>query len=164
MNTMVCRAAPLWATNNFLAVVHPLDRERVDTTAAENTKKGTRYNLKFRVIHPNREERTLESSAKPLMNEAGVAVKVVGAVRDITEAEQLESLLRQSQKMEAVGQLTAGVAHDFNNILSGVMGNLELVRGDIEPGTKNAERLSWAVTSVKRGAELTDRLLAFSRQ
>ncbi len=148
----------------FLSVVHPAERESIAERIAAGIKAGRPYDLKFRVVHPNGEERVLESSAKPLTDSNGVPYKNIGAVRDVTEAEQRESLLRQSQKMEAVGQLTAGVAHDFNNILSGVMGNLELVRGDIEPGTKNAERLSRAVTSVKRGAELTDRLLAFSRQ
>ena len=148
----------------FLSVVHPGDQARVAETIAAGIDGGAPYEMNFRVVHANGEERVLESSAKPLLDSEGNTYKNIGAVRDVTESEQQETILRQSQKMDAVGQLTAGIAHDFNNILSGVIGNLELMRGDIMQDTKNTLRLDRAITSVKRGAELTDRLLAFSRQ
>ena len=86
--------------------------------------------------------------------------------RDITERKQLEDQLRQSQKMEAVGQLTGGLAHDLNNMLTGVMGGMDLVRrriagGQIEAATKFIDA---AVASAERAAALTHRLLAFARR
>ena len=89
-----------------------------------------------------------------------------GVGRDITERKQLEEQLRQSQKMEAVGQLTGGLAHDFNNMLTGIIGGLELARGRIASGReKEAARfMDVAIASAERAAALTHRLLAFSRR
>ncbi len=86
--------------------------------------------------------------------------------RDVTERKQLEEQLRQSQKMEAVGQLTGGLAHDFNNMLTGVIGGLDMVRRRLAAGrVEEAERfIDTAVASAERAAALTHRLLAFSRR
>ncbi len=75
-----------------------------------------------------------------------------------------ESALRQAQKMEAVGQLTGGIAHDFNNLLTILIGNIEIVRDRIGSDSLSRERLQSALNAVERGADLTYRLLAFSRQ
>ncbi len=83
---------------------------------------------------------------------------------DITDEKSQEEQLRQSQKMEAVGQLTGGVAHDFNNILTGILGNLELLSGRLDDREKILERIDRSIQLVKRGSSLTHRLLAFSRQ
>ena len=86
--------------------------------------------------------------------------------RDISQRKQLEEQLRQSQKMEAVGQLTGGLAHDFNNMLTGVIGSLDIMRRRIADGrTQDLDRfMDAASTSAERAAGLTHRLLAFSRQ
>jgi PAS domain S-box-containing protein len=80
---------------------------------------------------------------------------------DITEQRQAEDRLRQAQKMEAVGQLTGGVAHDFNNLLAVIMGNAELLEDQLG---SEAPPLQAILRSATRGAELTQRLLAFSRR
>jgi PAS domain S-box-containing protein len=89
-----------------------------------------------------------------------------GTGRDITQRRMLEDQLRQSQKMEAVGQLTGGLAHDFNNMLTGVLGGLDMVRRRLAEGrSKDVDRyLDTAVQSAQRAAALTHRLLAFSRR
>jgi PAS domain S-box-containing protein len=83
---------------------------------------------------------------------------------DITDKKHYEEIQRQSLKMEAVGQLTGGIAHDFNNILAALHGNLSLI--EIEPSDteKLFKRLERAKKTVMRGADLTKRLLAFSRK
>ena len=85
-------------------------------------------------------------------------------VEDISEQKKAEERLRQSQKLEAVGQLTAGIAHDFNNILSVVMGNIELMAQDETLSDHTRERLAGATSAAKRAASLTEHLLAFSRK
>jgi len=84
--------------------------------------------------------------------------------RDISERKQLEKELRHSQKMDALGRLTGGIAHDFNNLLTVILGNLQL----IEKSSKQDESLHASVQAALdagvRGAELTKRLLAVSRQ
>jgi signal transduction histidine kinase/CheY-like chemotaxis protein len=83
--------------------------------------------------------------------------------REIVEREEAEAALRQSQKMEVIGQLTGGIAHDFNNLLATVLGNLELATlqatsEKVRRLVSNAEHAAW------RGAKLTEQLLAFARK
>ena len=87
----------------------------------------------------------------------------VGIIRDLTERNQVESQLRQSQKMEAVGQLTGGLAHDFNNILMLISINVEALLDQDVP-TRTRERLEQIEKSAARAAELTQQLLAYSRR
>jgi PAS domain S-box-containing protein len=83
---------------------------------------------------------------------------------EVSQRERAEDQLRQAQKMEAIGQLTGGVAHDFNNLLMAVLGNLELLR-KLVAGDPKAERLiDGALQGARRGASLTQRLLAFARR
>jgi PAS domain S-box-containing protein len=84
--------------------------------------------------------------------------------RDVTEREAREEQLRQSQKMEAVGQLTGGVAHDFNNILMVILANVEELLEDDSLSDEQRELLTSVAGSGERAAELTRRLLAFSRK
>jgi signal transduction histidine kinase/FixJ family two-component response regulator len=83
---------------------------------------------------------------------------------EVAQRERAESQLRQAQKMEAIGQLTGGVAHDFNNLLMAVLGNLELLRKHSGGDTKAMRLIDGALQGAKRGASLTQRLLAFARQ
>lgn len=91
---------------------------------------------------------------------------IYGAGRDITQRRLLEDQLRQSQKMEAVGQLTGGLAHDFNNMLTGMLGGIDMVRRRLRDGrAHDVDRfLDAALQSGQRAAALTHRLLAFSRR
>jgi nitrogen-specific signal transduction histidine kinase/CheY-like chemotaxis protein len=89
---------------------------------------------------------------------------VLSIARDITERKRLENRLRQSQKMETVGLLAGGVAHDFNNILSAIMCNAGFLAKDIAPGDPKLKDVKEIVTASKRAAALTHQLLAFSRR
>jgi len=88
----------------------------------------------------------------------------IASVQDLGEAEALEAQLRQAQKMEALGQLTGGIAHDFNNLLSIIVGNLELLGSKARSDEERESLTDSATKAAMRGAELTLRLLAFSRR
>lgn len=89
---------------------------------------------------------------------------LTGFVRDITERRALEEQLRQSQKLEAIGRLAGGVAHDFNNILMSIMGAADLLLMQLAPDDPARDEATEIKQSVDRGAGLTRQLLAFSRR
>ncbi len=85
-------------------------------------------------------------------------------VLDLTERNQLEQQLRQSQKMELLGQLTGGIAHDFNNLLAIIQLNLGLIRDRLRDDPDLQDMAGMALQATRRGANLTQQLLAFSRR
>jgi len=94
----------------------------------------------------------------------GVAAGVQGIARDVTERKQLEDQLRQSQKMEAIGQLAGGVAHDFNNLLTAINGYSSLALQRINPENPIKSYLEEIKKAGDRAANLTRQLLAFGRK
>ena len=94
------------------------------------------------------------------MGGGGAVVRFV----DITEKLRDEMALRQGQKMEATGQLTGGMAHDFNNILQVIQANLDLMKGAVKANPAMLARLQAAAAAADRGARLTQQLLAFARR
>lgn len=103
-------------------------------------------------------------SGTTMWGDDGQPIGRFGFISDITEQKMRDEQLRQSQKMEAVGQLTGGVAHDFNNLLAIVLGNLELAEEMARDGKDVGPLLRNAISGTRRGADLTQRLLAYSRQ
>jgi signal transduction histidine kinase len=110
-----------------------------------------------RRLNDTLEERVVERTAE--LNNAHVAM-----LTEIAQRERAEDLLRQSQKMEMIGQLTGGVAHDFNNLLMAVLGNLELLAKHLPRDPRAARLIDAASQGAQRGTALTQRLLAFARR
>ncbi|HJS86773.1 MAG TPA: ATP-binding protein, partial [Acetobacteraceae bacterium] len=104
----------------------------------------------------------LVSPGEPTAKER--ATLLLASVRDVTHETALEAQLRQKQRLEAVGQLTAGVAHDFNNLLQAIIGGLQVLQEQPGLGEQAQQCLAVAERAAWRGASLTHRLLAFSRQ
>ena len=84
--------------------------------------------------------------------------------RDITERQKTEDVLRRTQKMDAIGQLTGGIAHDYNNILGIIKGNLELLKRKLPNDKFAQDRIRAALVGTVRGADITRKLLAFSHE
>ena len=109
-----------------------------------------------RVSHDGREYEIYRGE----MSGGGAVVRCV----DITEKLRDEAALRQGQKMEATGQLTGGMAHDFNNILQVIRANLDLLKGEAGDNAAMLSRVQSATAAADRGARLTQQLLAFARR
>jgi PAS domain S-box-containing protein len=91
-------------------------------------------------------------------------LRMAGVVMDTTDRRQTEEALRQAQKMEAIGQLTGGVAHDFNNLLTVIVGGLDMIIRRPEATERVVRLAENAMSAARRGEQLTQQLLAFSRR
>lgn len=147
----------------WLEAIHPDDRERV-RLAAETQQTSGGYDETYRILRPDGAVRWIRDVAFPVRNESGDVVRIVGVARDITERRQLEEQLRLSQKMEAIGLLAGGVAHDFNNILAAILMQAELIGMAEDVSEEVHDGLQQIRAAAERGANLTRQLLLFSRK
>jgi two-component system cell cycle sensor histidine kinase/response regulator CckA len=106
----------------------------------------------------------LDLTVRPVRDAADAVTNYTFVGRDITEETALEDQLRQSQKLESIGLLAGGVAHDFNNILTGILGYANMLEPDAEPGSTMQEGLHVIQQAAERAAELTKQLLSFARR
>ncbi len=107
---------------------------------------------------------TEEATITPVRDASGVIVNFVAVKRDLTHEIALEHQYRQAQKMEAVGRLAGGVAHDFNNMLSVILGHAEMLLTDLPPDDPSMESVREIRAAGVRSADLTRQLLAFARK
>ncbi|WP_213776868.1 PAS domain-containing protein [Caballeronia sp. dw_276] len=150
----------------FLANVHPDDLKALGATMSGGLLRSGDLELEYRINHPDGSVRSVLSRGHTYFDLDGVPLRRTGIGIDMTQQRLLEQQLRQSQKMEAVGQLTGGLAHDFNNMLQGILGPLELIQRLVSMRrTDGLDRYcSMAMSSAQKAAALTHRLLAFSRR
>jgi two-component system, cell cycle sensor histidine kinase and response regulator CckA len=116
------------------------------------------------LISRDGKETPIDTSAAPIRGHRGESAGVVLVFRDITERKHLEEQLRQSQKMEAVGQLAGGVAHDFNNLLTVIIGLSDLIIRKLDPTLRIYHQAEEIKRAGEQAASLTQQLLAFSRR
>lgn len=150
----------IWKAN-----VHPDDMERVDRALADllsGAVSSLREQYGFR--RADGIWTVVEDRAFAIRDDEDRVVRVIGSLTDISDRLHLEERLRQAQKMEAVGQLTGGVAHDFNNLLTVILGSAEIIAERLD-GLPELRKLAvMTMEAAEKGAELTSRLLAFSRK
>jgi len=109
-------------------------------------------------------ERSIADSAAPIHDPEGHLTGVVLVFRDVSSQRRLEEQLRQSQKMDAIGQLAGGVAHDFNNMLSGIMGAADLLSRRLDKDVASRQLVNLIIDATEKATSLTRKLLDFSRQ
>jgi len=107
---------------------------------------------------------TEEATISPVRDSSGLIVNYVAVQRDVTEHLRLAAQFQQAQKMEAVGLLAGGVAHDFNNMLTVILGYAELAQHKVDPTTPLHDNLEEIIAAAKRSAEITRQLLTFARK
>ncbi len=141
--------------------VHPEDRERVVRAATTQQADGS-YDETYRIVRPDGSVRWIRDRAFPVRNGAGEVYRVVGAAEDITAQKKLEAQFLRAQRMESIGTLAGGIAHDLNNILAPIMMSIEFLKLKVkDPECTSA--LESLLTCSQRGADLLKQVLAFGR-
>ena len=138
------------------------DRHEAFVATLRERRRVTNYELTFRVSSGS--ERHALVSASLQGEPGGPGERLVGSIRDITDRRALEETLAQAQRMESLGTLAGGIAHDFNNLLTVINGHCELAAAKLENGANPANDIGAINTAGLRAAELTRKLLAFSRK
>jgi len=149
---------------NAMEFIHPDDRAPVLLRLEEVTARPrSSLHIAARVQHKNGTWRYLEGVLTNLLDDPSVAA-IVNNYRDVTDRRILEEQILLSQKMEAIGRLAGGVAHDFNNILTAIGGYADLLMADFAPDDKRRGDIEEIHRATQRAASLTQQLLAFSRR
>lgn len=147
-------------------LVDPLSRQPIEnpiTRLTDNQADSGPAGNALLIAADNREY-LINSSCAPIKNDAHELIGLVLVFRDITEETALQEQLRQSQKMDAIGQLAGGIAHDFNNMLAGIIGAAELLQPFAQQEPKAAGYLKTIIEASNRSSYLTAKLLAFARK
>jgi PAS domain S-box-containing protein len=148
---------------SWVEAIHPEDRRRVVTAIMTKQEHGD-YDEIYRIVRSDGTVRWIRDKGFPVRNAAGEPYRIVGTAEDITERRNLEARFIEAQKMEVVGRLASGVAHDFNNILAVITGYSDLIAqedGEDGPVGEYNEKIRHA---SERAAGLTQQLLVFSRK
>jgi PAS domain S-box-containing protein len=116
------------------------------------------------ITSPDGSEISISGTSSPIRNSEGKTVGAVLVFRDITHSKRIDEQLHQARKMDVIGQLAGGIAHDFNNMLGGIIGNAELLSFSIPADSTLRKYVDTIIKGAERAADLTRKLLAFSRK
>lgn len=148
----------------LLRLVAPADRKRLAGAFAHCARTGTPFDLEARITTRRGRAIWARVIGEAEYDAQGQARRVQGAVQDVSERVALEERVRQAQRLDSLGHLTGGVAHDFNNLLTVILGNAEMLAESLDGDTGLRPLAELVTQAAQRGAELTQRLLAFARR
>lgn len=146
--------------DRFVDCFHPDDRIMVD--ASINA--GQSFVIDARVVQPSGALRHVQLSGDGVHGHDGQVIGMFGVIQDTTRRVEQEASMQRARKMEAFGQLAGGVAHDFNNLMAVIMGNLELLKETPADDPLRTDLIEEALSAVVRGRDLTGSLLNFTHK
>ncbi len=150
--------------DDFLARVHPEDRDRVIRDAQSALTTSAPIDHEFRILLPDGRVRWLVDQGRVTTDLLGKPTYITGISMDVTERRSMEEHLRETQRLQAVGQLAGGIAHEANNQMTVVLGAAQFLlrRSDLAPSSR--QDVEFIRQAAERTATITQQLLAFSRR
>jgi len=167
--------APQEIQDNYLffqeKIVHIDDTMAVEDMFRDMIENKKKCEMDFRIIRKDGQTRVFHCVVAPQIDSNGDIARVYGSNIDITdqkrdeyEKKQVQIQLQQAQKLEALGTLAGGVAHDFNNILTAVFGYANLIKGNLSPESKSYDDASEIIIAAHRAKDLVNQILTFCRR
>jgi len=148
---------------DFLATIHPDDRHQVREALERAMRDRTQPHIQYRTLWADGTIHRISTTGRIFYDESGAPMRAAGLALDVTERTELEERHRQSQKMEAIGQLAGGIAHDFNNLLTAIHGYSEMLAEALDTDSPHLSEVREIRRAADRATALTRQLLAFSR-
>lgn len=141
--------------------IHPDDLSRVRAAWQACLQGQTpRFDAEYRVVRPDKSVSTVQAIGTPIRNAAGEIIRIGGMLKDVTERKRVENQMLRTQRLESIGTLAGGVAHDLNNALAPILMTVELLRMEYPDATKLIDMVE---TSARRGADMVRQLLTFAK-
>jgi PAS domain S-box len=147
----------------FREHIHPDDQDRVDAAFLQAARDGGDMHVEFRVVWPDGSLRWLSDHGEVVSNASGTPEYFTGAAVDVTERKLAEERLAQAQRMDAVGRLAGGVAHEINNMMQVILGFSTMLLDTLKHDPR-ADEVRHVHRAATRAATITSQLLAFSRR
>lgn len=144
----------------WISSVHPEDRDAV-AEAVPRQLTGD-YDITYRIVRPDGAVRWVRDRAYPVRNEADTPYRIVGIAEDVTEQKAIEAQFLRGQRMESIGTLAGGIAHDLNNVLTPILMSVELLREEPDVAARK-ETLDHIEATARKGAEMVRQVLQFAR-
>ena len=148
----------------IVELVHPDDRDAVRRASDEAITSRGSYDIEHRIVQGDGTVRWVYTRAEVVLNDRGEPTRMVGTIQDVSDRRDLEERLRQAQKVEAIGRLAGGVAHDLNNALTAIVGYTELSLEALDKTHPARPDVLEIRRAAERAESVTRQLLAFSRK
>ncbi|WKW12266.1 ATP-binding protein [Pseudogemmatithrix spongiicola] len=147
---------------SFLSFVHPDDRARVDEAFRASFATRDVCTVEHRVVAGDGSTKIVEERWQTFVDGLGHPIRAAGTCQDLTERRRLEAQHLRTQRLESLGTLAGGIAHDLNNVLTPILATVDLLREEDDPAERE-HLLTTVEESARRGAEMVRQVLAFAR-
>lgn len=143
--------------------IHPEDRDRVLHSVREAIMTGRAWEAEYRFQRKDGSYAHVLDRSQAMRNDRGQIVRMIGGMSDQTERKTLEAQFLRAQRMESIGTLAGGIAHDLNNVLTPIVLSLDLLKHDLSHNPQQLALLKTLQSSARRGADLVRQVLTFAR-
>ncbi|MEM7180611.1 MAG: PAS domain-containing protein [Spirochaetota bacterium] len=148
----------------FQEIIHPEDRDRINKITQQVIEENHAIPVEYRIVRKSGEVRHVSGQGEVILDEEGNPTRIIGTIQDITERKELELSLRQAQKMESLGVMAGGMAHEFNNALSAIQGYTEMAELKLQKDSLEQKYLKQVLKATRDAGELVQQILLFSRK